>query len=293
MKRIVLRLTGFFINATAIIFPKWSANFSFNLLCKVKRTPITAKGMSFLEKSTQVDITIGAHHAVLHQWGHGPKKVLFLHGWMSNSQRWLPYYELLDLEKYTMFALDAPAHGMAKGNTFNIEIFRQAVAASLTIIGPLEAVVCHSLSNTTMTYLYLTNSNLQINKFITLGAPSGMDAIFDYFNDLFGLSAKATRNLSRKINSIFKISHEAIHISNFFENVDQPLLVIHDKDDPITPWPPIQESIPKNKPIEVFLTKGLQHDLKSDVVYQKVIHFIDREVHRDTKRIIENQLINN
>lgn len=277
MKQLIIKSIGNFINITAIIAPRWSANYSFNLLCKVKRAGISERGRKFFEAGQQTFLEVSGESTVLHQWGNGPKKILFLHGWMSNSQRWLPYFELLDKEQYTIYALDAPGHGMAKGKILNIEMYRQAIVEALTITENLEAVVCHSLSNTTMTYLHLMQPNLPIKRYVTLGAPSGMDAIFVYFQEMLGLSKKAMNNLSNKINSILKIPHQEIHISNFFKNVEQPILVIHDKDDSITPLTPVNNALRECPNIEVFITEGLQHDLKSDDVYNRVIKFIEEE----------------
>ena len=151
----MIKLIGQLINLMAIIAPKRGADYAFNLLVKVKRAPISESGMAFLEKGTQTYLEMGNHSAVLHKWGSGPKKILFLHGWMSNSQRWLPYYERLDMNQYTLYALDAPGHGMAKSNDLNIEIFGQAIVQSLQKIGTVDTAICHSLSNTAMTYLNL------------------------------------------------------------------------------------------------------------------------------------------
>ena len=114
MKQVITKSIGLFLNAAAIIAPIWGANFAFNLLCKVRRAGISEKGKAFFEKATQHTLLLEKNTAVLHKWGSGPKNILFLHGWESNSQRWLPYYNMLEKEKYTIYALDAPGHGMSK-----------------------------------------------------------------------------------------------------------------------------------------------------------------------------------
>jgi len=273
----MIKSIGQLINLMAVIAPKRGADYAFNLLVKVKRAPISESGMAFLEKGTQAYLEMGNHSAVLHKWGNGPKKILFLHGWMSNSQRWLPYYERLDMTQYTLYALDAPGHGMAKSNDLNIEIFRQAIVQSLDKIGKVDTVVCHSLSNTAMTYLNLVNPNLPIKKYVTMGAPTGMDAIFVYFKEMLSLSDRAIENLGVKINSIFKVPHDQVHIKNFFLSVTKPILVVHDENDTITPIAPIKNALKENPEIETYFTEGLQHDLKSEAVYAKVIQFISED----------------
>lgn len=276
MKQLITKSIGFFLNAAAVIAPGWAANFAFNLLCKVRRAGISEKGKAFFEKATQHTLLLEKNTAVLHKWGSGPKNILFLHGWESNSQRWLPYYNMLEKEKYTIYALDAPGHGMSGGDKLNVEVFRQAIEAALARIGPIDTIIGHSLSNTAVGYCYIMNPNVDVKKFIVMGAASGMDAVFTYFKEILGLSRRSVANLSKKVNTIFKIPHQEVKLMSFLDKVTQPVLVIHDKNDAVTPFKPIENVLKKHPKINTYITCGLKHDLKAEEVYAKVIAFIDR-----------------
>lgn len=275
MKQLITKSIGFFLNAAAVIAPGWAANFAFNLLCKVRRAGISEKGKAFFEKATQHTLLLEKNTAVLHKWGSGPKNILFLHGWESNSQRWLPYYNMLEKEKYTIYALDAPGHGMSGGDKLNVEVFRQAIEAALARIGPIDTLIGHSLSNTAVGYCYIMNPNVDVKKFIVMGAASGMDAVFTYFKEILGLSRRSVANLSKKVNTIFKIPHQEVKLMSFLDKVTQPVLVIHDKNDAVTPFKPIENVLKKHPKINTYITCGLKHDLKAEEVYAKVIAFID------------------
>ena len=275
MKQLITKSIGFFLNAAAVIAPGWAANFAFNLLCKVRRAGISEKGKAFFEKATQHTLLLEKNTAVLHKWGSGPKNILFLHGWESNSQRWLPYYNMLEKEKYTIYALDAPGHGMSGGDKLNVEVFRQAIEAALARIGPIDTIIGHSLSNTAVGYCYIMNPNVDVKKFIVMGAASGMDAVFTYFKEILGLSIRSVANLSKKVNAIFKIPHQEVKLMSFLDKVTQPVLVIHDKNDAVTPFKPIENVLKKHPKINTYITCGLKHDLKAEEVYAKVIAFID------------------
>ena len=275
MKQLITKSIGFFLNAAAVIAPGWAANFAFNLLCKVRRAGISEKGKAFFEKATQHTLLLEKNTAVLHKWGSGPKNILFLHGWESNSQRWLPYYNMLEKEKYTIYALDAPGHGMSGGDKLNVEVFRQAIEAALARIGPIDTIIGHSLSNTAVGYCYIMNPNVDVKKFIVMGAASGMDAVFTYFKEILGLSRRSVANLSKKVNAVFKIPHQEVKLMSFLDKVTQPVLVIHDKNDAVTPFKPIENVLKKHPKINTYITCGLKHDLKAEEVYAKVIAFID------------------
>ena len=109
-----------------------------------------------------------------------------------------------------------------------------------------------------------------------MGAASGMDAVFTYFKEILGLSNRSVANLSKKVNTIFKTPHQEVKLMSFFKKVTQPVLVIHDKNDPVTPFEPIEKALKKHPKINSYITNGLKHDLKAEEVYTKVAAFIER-----------------
>jgi pimeloyl-ACP methyl ester carboxylesterase len=284
MKNLILKSVGAFINITAFLFPKWNTNNSFKILSKVQRAGISEKGKEFLAKATQTPFESEGQSSVLYKWGNGPKNVLFLHGWMSNSQRWIPYYEKLDLTQCTMYALDAPGHGMSKTNLLNLEMYRQAISLAINKIGAIDTVVCHSFSNTALTYTYLVNPEVDIKKIVVMGSPSGMDAIFTYFKEMLGLSKSALYILDKKVNEILIIPHQEILVKNLLNQAPQQKLVIHDKGDLITPFAPLKAVIDENHNLKTLITTGLKHDLKSNEVYDKVISYIGQSNANSTSK---------
>ena len=277
MKKLIAKLIGAFLNVTAPITPKWNANYGFKLLCRVRRVGISERGKQFLATATTQFIEADGHTAALHRWGNGPKKILFLHGWMSNSQRWQPYVDKIDLNEYTVYALDAPGHGLAKGNQLNIETFRKTMLQAIDLAGAVDTLVCHSLGSLVGAYAFLVDTKIAIGSYVIMGTPTGMGAIFSYFKELLGLSNKTMKNLSVKVNAVLKIPYEEINMERFFKKVDVPVLVVHDRNDSITPFPPIENSIERKDQIEKLITNGLKHDLKSEEVYDRVIQFIDEK----------------
>ena len=107
-----------------------------------------------------------------------------------------------------------------------------------------------------------------------MASPSGMDAIFVYFKTTLGLSTKAITNLELKINSVLKLPHETISLAHFFQKVDQPVLVVHEVLDRITPFEPIRVASEKRKEITTFFTQGQDHNLKGEETVHRVIQFI-------------------
>jgi len=274
MKKFITRSIGGFINMSAVLFPKWNGKFLFNLLCKVKRVGISEEGVAFFAKGETTFLKVGNHESALHKWGNGPKKLLFLHGWLSNSQRWMPYVEELDLNEYSIYALDAPGHGMAEGNYLNIEIYRKAVVQATEIIGEVDTLLCHSLGSLVGSYAYLAQNELPVNKYVIMGSPSGMDAIFLYFREMLGLSKKALINLEVKINSVLQLPHEKVSLAHFFQKIERPVLVVHEISDKIAPFDPIKKASEAYRRLETFFVSGQDHNLKGEETLARVIQFI-------------------
>jgi len=276
MKKIIIKLIGGFINTTAVLFPKWNGDYSFNLLCKVKRVGVSEKGKAFFAKGETTFLELDSYSVALHKWGNGEKKLLFLHGWLSNSQRWFQYVAQLDPSEYTVYALDAPGHGMAKGKYLNLEIYRNAYVKSVKHIGEVDTLVCHSLGSLVGSYGYLVDGTIPIKKYVIMGSPSGMDAIFVYFKNMLGLSKKAIINLENKINKVLQLPHQEVSLAHFFKKVKQPVLVVHDTTDKIAPIAPIKKASEENKAIETLFVTGQDHDLKGKEIIAKVIQFIKK-----------------
>lgn len=274
MKQKITKLIGIFINVTAVLFPRWSKEFSFKLFCKVRPVGISEKGKEFLAKATTTFLEVDGHSAALHRWGNGSKNVLFLHGWMSHSKRWQAYVDRLDLNEYSVYSLDAPGHGMAKGNHLNLEIYRKAIVQAIEKAGTIDTLISHSLGGLVLAYSYLSDKKIPVKRFVIMGSPAGMDAIFSYFQGLLGLSEKAMHHLKEKANSILKIPHQQIYMENFFSTVEKPVLVVHEKTDSITPFKPIEKALQQNKKVKTLFTEGLNHDLKSEEVYAAVVAYI-------------------
>jgi hypothetical protein len=123
-------------------------------------------------------------------------------------------------------------------------------------------------------YTYLHNPSISVEKFVIMGSPSGMDAIFTYFESMLGLSRKAVRNLGKKINSILVLPHTEVTLNRFFQKASQPILVVHERTDKITPFQPIERAIQDQQNIEQYITEDQDHNLKGQDVVNKVIQFI-------------------
>lgn len=80
--------------------------------------------------------------------GRGPCRVLFLHGWMTDSSGWEPLLPHLDADRFSWCLADAPGYGRSRSLTpWSVDGYAAAVPALMDHLGwDRCAVVGHSMS---------------------------------------------------------------------------------------------------------------------------------------------------
>ena len=264
------------LNKTAYVLPKWNGKLAFQLLCKVKRIEISSQGNDFLNKAVQSKWSYHDYEATIYKYGSGSKKLIFLHGWLSNSERWREMIESIDLRDYSCYLIDAPGHGRSKGNSLNLEIYRLILIDLVKSQGDIHSIIGHSLGSLVTAYALMRDATLPVDSIILTGAPAGMNSIYDFFKRIMNLNNKTIENMDAFINEeITEIPAHEINIKNFLKVVQQPVLVIHDYDDKICPIVPIETAVALNKQVESFFTSHLGHDLLDREVIKRTLHFLD------------------
>ncbi|HMI90586.1 MAG TPA: alpha/beta fold hydrolase, partial [Polyangiales bacterium] len=81
------------------------------------------------------------------EWGRGPA-VLLVHGWNGHSGQLTELVAPLVAAGRRVVAFDQPAHGRSSGQRATLIDFAGAVRAVADAVGPLDAIVAHSLGAT-------------------------------------------------------------------------------------------------------------------------------------------------
>src|SRR3978361_1438008 len=107
MKKLPLRLLGAYLNTLAIFSPKLAGKIGYNIFSTPQAPPVTDKHHDFFNSGEKEAFEYEGNKIQTYRWGHGPLKILFLHGWESHSFRWKKYIEAFDQKEFTLYALDA------------------------------------------------------------------------------------------------------------------------------------------------------------------------------------------
>src|SRR5258706_11579443 len=120
-KKLLVFFYGSYLNLLAWIAPAKAGEIGFLLFCRPRRRDVKPHHLEFLNTSERFSISYFGKNVQCYKWGNGQKKLLLLHGWESHSYWWKRIVtRLLKAEKYTIFSVDAPGHGLSDGDYVNI-----------------------------------------------------------------------------------------------------------------------------------------------------------------------------
>jgi len=274
MQRIIAKLIGLCINLLALVSPRKAGEWGFYLFCTPRRAPLKDNHRQFLESAERSSFLYDGYKIQVYRWGHGARKVLFLHGWQSHTFRWKNYIEAFDREEYTLYAFDAPGHGHSGGKYLNLPIYSQVLETFLNLVGPFDSVVSHSLGSFTALYTFHRTGLAPADRLVITGTPGEVSEFFDFYRNILGLSKRAERVIRETFKRILNQYPEYFSAPTFVANLHVPGLIIHDHGDPDTPIRHA-ETIHRNWKESVMIkTNGLGHNLRSPQVVKHIVDYL-------------------
>jgi pimeloyl-ACP methyl ester carboxylesterase len=183
--------------------------------------------------------------------------VLLVHGWAGSGGQMLALGEALAAAGYDPVLLDLPAHGRSGGWRSTLPQFARALFAAAARLGPLHAVVAHSLG--ALAAAHAAARGLPVQR-LALLAPSAPPAAFlDWFAGSFGLAQGLAARMRLQIEH-----REAVSLNEFEPpwlgpRVRQPVLVLHDEGDRIAPHAASARLAASLADARLHSTRGLGH----------------------------------
>ena len=160
--------------------------------------------------------------------------VLLVHGWAGTGQQLRAIGDALAAAGFDPVLLDFPAHGRAGGWRSTLPQFTRAIYAATARLGPLHAVVGHSLG--ALATLHTAARGLPVQRLVLL-APSAPPALFlRWFAGSFGLADSVPQRMRERIESREGVSLGEFEPDWLGQRVGQPTLVVHDEGDRVAPF---------------------------------------------------------
>lgn len=271
-------MLGIYLETLAVISPSLAARKGFQLFCRPFRVRTNPKQIAFFNSSNKFTLHHEGYNIQGYRWGNGPKKILFLHGWQSHSYRWKPYIEALPKDEYTLYSLDAPGHGLSSGNFLTVPLYSTLIEKFLRQHQDIHTVVAHSLGGFSLLYTFYREPSLPVDRIILLAPPGEASDFISVFQKTLRISNRTVQLVIRHFAERYQVAPDFFSAMKFAPALKVKGLIIHDEEDMEAPY---RYAVPLNKhwPLsKLVTTKGLGHNLKSQLVVKEVVDFIGEPV---------------
>lgn len=265
---------GFTINMLDYLNPKWSAALAYRFFSRPSEGQLTFKELNPLHILADKEfIELNNKKVQVYQWKNGPKKVLLVHGWESNSMRWSWLIYFLKFKKYTFISLDAPGQGLSGGAELNLIEYANYLDLVIKKYQP-EVIIGHSMGGAVTLYHQSKYQSPTLKKIIIMGAPSEFTSMAGYYKRLIGMSNKAYRHFLRFIEKRFNLDKNTARSITFTTNYPTKGLVIHDENDTTVNFTNAENIIKIWQNATLYKTTGKGHALQDDEIFSVIEQFI-------------------
>lgn len=274
MKTILRKSLGSYLNTLSLVSPQLAGREGFRLFCSPGAVDLKSHHKQFLDTAEQFPFYSGNTYLQAYRWGHGPRKVLFLHGWQSHSFRWKHYIAAFDPEEYTFYAFDAPGHGLSGGKLLHAPLYKEIIRQFILAQGRMEVVVGHSLGGFSILYALYEDPTLPVGKLVIMAAPGEGNDFMGFYSGMLGLSERTQALILQQCESLFGHPMRFFSTERFAIGLKIPGLIVHDREDPEASYQYACSLHDAWKSSSLLTTRGLKHNLKSAEVVQGVFEYI-------------------
>lgn len=277
MKKILPRAIGAYLNTLSYLAPGRVGEIGYNIFCTPISPPVKPHHKQWLDTAHQFNFESDGILLQAYQWGHGEKKILFLHGWQSHSYRWKKYIEAFPQNEYTIYAFDAPAHGLSEGKYANIPIYSNAIENFIESVGVIDFAVTHSMGSFALMHALHHHHHLSVGHFVAMGSPGEANDFISFYKKFTGLSDRTFKHIIDHFEKVLKRTPDYFSAPVFATSLEMPGLIIHDEGDEEAPYHHavrIHKAWPQSR---LITTQGFGHNLRSQEVVEMVKDFVKEE----------------
>lgn len=274
MKNILLKTVSIYLNIINLLSSKIGGRHAFFIFCYPFKAKITSKQQEFLDTAHQFKLPVDDFEIQCYRWGNGPKNILFVHGWQSNTYRWRKYIDSLPKDQFTIYSFDAPGHGNSGSLIGNVPLFEKSIQKMMDHIGEAESIISHSIGSFSSLYYINQNPTFQPTKLVTLATPDSIDDFLNYYFSTLNLSSKTKQNFLKYFVNYTQKDLSFFRLENLLNFNKSTGLIIHDEGDKTTKVgysKKLHSLWPYSK---LVITRGLGHKLKDDKIVRLVNEFV-------------------
>lgn len=274
MRNILVKLVGNSLNSISYLSKSYATNKALSLFSKPRKGQITTIQSAFLETAVHETVIYESFGIMTYKWAGHKQTILLVHGWESNSGRWIPLINQLKKNDYNIIALDAPAHGRSGSPYFNALLYAEFIYEVAKKHRP-EIVIGHSVGGMAAVFFQNKYQLTSVKKMVLLGSPSDFKDVLKRYTDLLGYNSIISKHLNHIIKERFGSEPETFSTARYAKTLNAQGLIIHDEDDPVIPYSDAVLIQSNFKNSQLITTKGIGHSLNHKKVRSHISEFIE------------------
>jgi pimeloyl-ACP methyl ester carboxylesterase len=230
--------------------------------------------VSFLKTGMKREIPYKSKKLMAWSWGEGPMALL-VHGWGGYGAQLRGFVEPLVSTGHQVVSFDAYGHGESDGRLSSVIHISDSIQAVLETLGNKpKTIVAHSMGTSAL-LLNMAQYKTPVESVNLISPPlEGPLAHSKKFARLVGINENQRREMQEQIE--WKLDHpwEELEIPYLLESIkDKKTLLIHDLEDPMTPFTNTVKMASYLNDVTILETKGYGHYkiLNHKKVIEKVV----------------------
>jgi predicted alpha/beta-fold hydrolase len=241
-----------------------------------KSYPLTKEETDLLNTAHCFELLVDDYPVKCWKWGKGPYIVLS-HGWNGHGSQFIFFIRYFIQKGYSVITFDGPAHGQSAGYTSSYFQMTNAVRGIINYCGKknISCLIGHSFGASAIINAVYTE---KISNPVILISPAlDLKRILENTFEYYGVPLKIFKDIILKYEKKYKYSLQNNNPANLISHLLQTILIIHDKDDAITPYQESKSASNKFDNVILFSTQGLGHKrvLIEPQIINKCLDFIE------------------
>jgi len=209
-------------------------------MTRPRRQPLDEEGRRLLLEGMRDEVWHAGRMLVVHTFGDARpdaatgaprRRALLVHGWESRAASWHVLARRLVAEGWHVTAIDMPGHGESAGEASNVMAMGRALLAVSGWLGPVDAVVAHSLGSPAALYAFA--HGLRAGASVHLAGPSSLIRALERTACAVGVDAAVLR---ARFEALTGLDPAQMELERLAAGMRHPALLLHDPLDPEVHW---------------------------------------------------------
>lgn len=238
----MLTLIRFKNRLTGLLAPTYTAQINMQIFLNPRKFPL--KDWEEVAETKGERLFFGPNLSAI-RWGHGPNKILLMHGWESRATQMYSIAEPLIAAGFEVIAIDAPLHGKSTGTKANPAVFADTIYSANQALGPFYGAVGHSMGAAALAIA--KHKGADLGRYVLIASPACLYDTLYAFAKFMGLSTKCAQLFIQAVETEVGVPSKELNVGKALQVKSPDCLLIHAEDDlevPFAAMHTIQQFIP-------------------------------------------------